>query len=303
MSVCHVWLRSDDPVQATRRSWGLVVKLQVVAAIAAIAAIAGRRTTNGCWPGLPCKPSRLQTSIMHYHCSWQPTPRAPGPFRLHLHLQLPLPHPNSTPSAVQLTPLTRKSLSPPSHAAQQPLLLASTCPALFCPTRPWLSCLSCLSLPLLSCPILVSPAYPAVHYPAALLTLHACSAHLVPCLFCCSRRRLALRCLWTQPHLPALSVCQFGDACLYPLSFPRWAGHGGVGCYSFKRPPAPSCGSISATVERVSSPIVLSKLATWHILGPGPLLFSPPALSNSPHLVRLFNQQQAASFGSLTLDT
>jgi hypothetical protein len=176
-----------------------------------------------------------------------------GPFvstsTSNFHFHIPIPHP----SAVQLTPLTRKSLSPPSHAAQQPLLLASTCPALLCPTRPWLSCLSCLSLPLLSCPILVSPAYPAVHYPAALLTLHTCSAHLVPCLFCCSRRRLALRCLWTQPHLPALSVCQFGDACLYPLSFPRWASHGGVGCYSFKRPPAPSCGSISATGKGIKS--------------------------------------------------
>lgn len=180
-------------------------------------------------------------------------------------------------------------------------------PALPCFALPGHGCPVCPVCPCPSYPVqfLVSPAYPAVHYPAALLTLHARSAHLVPCLFCCSRRRLALRCLWTQPHLPALSVCQFGDACLYPLSFPRWASHGGVDCYSFKRPPAPSCGSISATVERVSSPIVLSKLAiaSWHILGPGPQLFSPPALSNPPHLVRPFNQQQAASFGSLTLDT
>ena len=148
------------------------------------------------------------------------------------------------------------------------------------------------------------PAYPG-------RPLHCCSAHaharpIVSLAFsCCSRRWHALLCLCTQPHLPALSVCQFGDACLYPLSFPRWASHGGVGCYSFKRPPAPSCRSISATWERVSSRIVLSELtfATWHILGPGPFLWSPPALSSLPHWVRLFNQLQAASFEFLTLDT
>jgi hypothetical protein len=58
---------------------------------------------------------------------------------------------NSTPSAVQVTPLTRKSLSPLSHAAQQPLLPASICPALPYPAMAVLSILD--SLPLLSCPI------------------------------------------------------------------------------------------------------------------------------------------------------